>query len=267
MKLSEIAKNIILEYINSEMVSVKYYFTMSEEGRKEFLPEEYCSFFDDFLIEEDIDFTYPEDYDGNACEMIMDSGLDKDIYNAFADYLYEKLTSDTLPIPHEEYPAWTFFESVSLVKNQWLIHFTEDAEGIASQGFKYGIDEYTRLGLTTWISDFEKKYGGYNFAYTINDFRRYAGSGGRYKYGKEAVIFRASGIRAWHLGDSEFQTIFYGNTAKNIIPITTGDNSNWAIRGKRKGSSDVLYENDDLEKVVDWLINNYDQYRKSISSK
>ena len=124
----------------------------------------------------------------------------------------------------------------------------------------------SKLGLTTHLGDFDKKYGGYNFAYLLSDFVRYAkgdysrGSRG-YKYGDEAVIFRASGIKVWHHGDQEPQVIFYGNTATNIIPITSGENAEWAIYGKNRR---VLFENDDLQRVVNWLINNFDQYRKRL---
>ena len=74
------------------------------------------------------------------------------------------------------------------------------------------------------------------------------------------VLFRASGVKMWHYSDEEPQVIFYGNTAKNIIPITKGENYAYAIKSKDK----ILYESDELEKVVDWVVDNYDQYRKKL---
>lgn len=117
-----------------------------------------------------------------------------------------------------------------------------------------------KLGLTCHLSEFEKKYGGYNFAYTLSDFPKYAKKSGGYKYGSEAVVFNASGIKVWHYGDEEPQVIFYGNTAKNIIPITSGENTEFAIYSK---DNKILYENDDLKNVVYWLIKNFNQYRKN----
>lgn len=55
--------------------------------------------------------------------------------------------------------------------------------------------------------------------------------------------------------------IFYGNTAKDIIPIIEGDNEDWSLRNK--GTDDILFEGD-LEEVVGWLVDNYDQYRKKL---
>jgi hypothetical protein len=47
---------------------------------------------------------------------------------------------------------------------------------------------------------------------------------------------------------------------KNIIPITSGENTEFAIYSK---DNKILYENDDLKNVVYWLIKNFNQYRKN----
>ena len=114
------------------------------------------------------------------------------------------------------------------------------------------------------MGEFEKKYGGYNFAYDVERYDRYAHSnhGRGFKYGKEAVIFRASGMELWHYGDEEPQVIFYGNTAKSIIPITEGEEHQWAVKSVKTGRS--LYENDDFDNVVVWVLRNFVQYRKQL---
>ena len=121
-----------------------------------------------------------------------------------------------------------------------------------------------KLGLTTNLSDFDKKYGGYNFAYLLKDFDRYGVSSGsyanRYKYGSDAVVFNASGIKLWHHGDQEPQVIFYGKTAQNIIPITHNEDGLWSIYSIR--DSRMLYANERLSNVVQWLVKHYAQYRK-----
>lgn len=275
-------KRIIKEYITQDVVSLKQYLSQTEEQKKAYLPQEYPYFFDDFMESNgNYDFKRPKneymDANGDNAfdEELEDYDLiewidnnNHELYNEYADYLYDKINNGTLNISDSEYPAWSFFDDIPiLVKNQWLIHFTNDSDGIARDGFKYGVDEIDRLGLTTNISDFEKKYGGYNFAYLLSDFNRYGKAGfgsrgGEYKYGKEAVIFRASGIKTYHYGDEEPQIIFYGNTAKNIIPIKSGENNNWAIYNNKTGR--IIIESDDLEKIVYWVEQNYQQYYKSL---
>lgn len=277
--LSEIFLN---EYISQDEIYLKDYFSMSEKSKKAYLPHEYHYFFDDFISEEDIDFQTPREivqtnyadepeeeidmFDNTDELMTWLENNDKETYNAFADYLYKKITHNKLPIPESDYPAWAYFDdNPVIVKNQWLIHFTDNAADVALGGFKYGVSEMEKLGLTTHLGEFDKKYGGYNFAYLLSDFSKYAPGGHRntgYKYGKEAVIFRASGIKVWHHSDEEPQVIFYGNTATNIIPITEGEDLKWSIRNK---NNRILFESDELENIVSWLVKNYDQYRKSLS--
>jgi hypothetical protein len=274
--------NLIKEYITREVVYLKDYLSMPEEKKKEYLPHEYSYLFDDFLIETDTEFekpkeTRPSNYADEPDEEVdmfetnyeLINWLEKNnkqLFDSFADYLYNRIKYNDLPIGDEEYPAWSYFsDSVQLVKKHWLIHFTDDADGIAKEGFKYGVDDMSKLGLTTRLGEFEKKYGGYNFAYTLDDFVRYGRNNNRsrgYKYGKEAVVFKASGIKVYHYGDEEPQVIFYGNTANNIIPITSGEEADWAIYSTKNG--EILFENNNLEVVVKWLVNNYNQYKKSL---
>jgi hypothetical protein len=269
--------DILNEYITNDEIYLKDYFSMSEENKKQYLPHEYYYFFDDFLVETDTEFEFPketrpsnysdepdEEVDMFDSHIELITWLERNnpvVYNLFADYLYEKIVDYTLPISDSEYPAWSYFDdSPEVVKNQWLIHFTNDADGISRNGFKYGVDDMTKLGLTTHLGEFDKKYGGYNFAYLLSDFDRYGSDRDGYKYGREAVIFNASGIKLWHHGDNEPQVIFYGKTARNIIPIIEGENSKWGIYGK---NGRLLFENDKLERVVQWLTQNYQQYRKN----
>jgi hypothetical protein len=277
-------ENKINEYFTNDIVYLKDYFKTPKSTKLEYLPHEYYYFFEDFLDETDTYFDRPtetkkSDYEGEPDEEddMFDDDIelitwlednDKDIFNKFAEYLYNKIVNNELPIDYAEYPAWSYFtEYPEIIKNQWLIHFTNEAENIAKYGFKYGVDDMTKLGLTTQLGDFDKKYGGYNFAFTLEDFDRYGRSSygnsskSGYKYGNEAVIFNASGIKVWHHGDEEPQVIFYGNTAKNIIPITSGEESKFGIYNK---NGRLLFEDDDLPKVVKWFTTNYQQYRKNL---
>ncbi|MEK6828580.1 MAG: GNAT family N-acetyltransferase [Nanoarchaeota archaeon] len=280
---NELSESLVKEFLTQDEVALKQYLSMSDDNKKLYLPHEFSYFFNDFLEEEGIEFTMPKHMvpsnyadEPEVEEDMFDSEIElitwlennnKELYNAFAEYLFKKIKDNTLPIPESEYPAWSYFDnSPELVKNQWLIHFTNNADDIAREGFKFGVDDMTKLGLTTNLGEFDKKYGGYNFAYLLSDFPKYSRrsytQGGGHKYGKEAVVFNASGIKLWHHGDEEPQVIFYGKTASNIIPITRGENAEWAIRGK---DGRVLFENDELQRVVQWLVSNYSQYRKQLN--
>jgi hypothetical protein len=276
-------QQILKEYVTKDIVSLKDYLMMPKSSKMSYLPQEYYYFFDDFLEETETYFERPKEtqksnyldepdeevdmFDDNLELIIWLENNDKETYNKFAEYLFDKISDNTLPIAEYEYPAWSFFDNYpEIIKNQWLIHFTNDANSIAENGFEYGVDDMTKLGLTTSLGEFDKKYGGYNFAYTLNDFQKYGRSSygnwskSGYKYGNEAVIFNASGIKVWHYSDEEPQVIFYGNTAKNIIPIISGYGSKFAVYGK---NDKILYENDDLPEIVKWIVNNYQQYRKN----
>jgi hypothetical protein len=122
-----------------------------------------------------------------------------------------------------------------------------------------------RLGLTTNFRQ-EYKSGGYNFSYTIQDFKRYGYSinlNQKFKYGKEAVIFKCSGVRVLHYGDEEYQTIFWGKLATHINAIERGENADFAIYNNK--TRRLLYENDDIEKVIDWFVKNYEQYKNYLN--
>lgn len=252
---------ILREYLEREMVNLKQYFNMSEDEKKKGLPSQYYYFFEQFLEEMDIDFKIEDD--GNEMEIV--ENLPKThpkINEMFEDWLYEKVENHDLTILDSEYPTWSFFEYYGIVKNQWLIHFTKDAWSIWKEGFKYGVDDMDKLGLTIHLSHFDKEYGGYNFAYLLSDFEKYSKNRHGYKYGDEAVIFQASGIRLWHHGDEEPQVIFYGDTAKNIIPLTEGEQKRWAVRNVENDKP--LFESEELKSIVKWIVDNYSQYKNII---
>ncbi len=113
-------EGLLNEYLTQDMVSLKKYFSMTDEEKKSYLPHEYPYEFDRFVDEEDIDV----DIDGEPYE-ISDILFDKnpELYNRFADWLFNEIQQNTLNVPDSEYPAWSYFDNPRLVKNQWLIHF------------------------------------------------------------------------------------------------------------------------------------------------
>ena len=175
--------------------------------------------------------------------------------------------------------------------NQWLIHFTPDPGEIAADGFTKGTQDMEELGVTHGSQRYEE---GYNFAFiadkaTNEEARYYLTNGG---YGRlddnaGAVMFKADGIEAYHGGDCQYQVIFWGPSARNIIPIyhgdveemsyvgwdyddienpdrfykNRGDTNCWYILGK---NNNLLYCNEDIREIITWVKKNYFQYRNEL---
>lgn len=270
--IKEEVENFINEYVTNDEISLMKYLTLPLDEKYVMIAYIYPFFIEKFLEENDNDEMLRELKDflndgGTEYEFVYElRSENNELFKEYGEWLYGNMVgynSSSLDVLPEEMPAWAYFDDqAEIIKNQWLIHFTSDAYGIAKEGFKYGVDEINKLGLTTYYSEFDKKYGGYNFAYTLDDYKKYSKVGSRYKYGEEVVVFRASGVRVWHNTDEEYQTIFYGNTAKNIIPIIDGETKRWGIYSNRSGN--LIVEHDNLTKLIYWIIKNYDQYRKHL---
>lgn len=230
-------------------------------------------------------YDYTEDKD----EMIVDSedySVESfktkypDFYQEMYDYLKEQILSneklETLfhrfGIDYEDFPSWYYMTSVNIVKNQWLVHGTDarNLPSIKTKGFTQGVSDFRKLGLTTWFDKTKKSQQGYNFAYTIQDFQRFGYSDKHgLTYGEMVVVFRASGLRCYHDGDGEYQVIFNGKTATDIVPVfqEMGD-GDWYINSSKldkDGFPKVLYRSENLVELTKWLDRNYTQYRKAIS--
>jgi hypothetical protein len=264
------------EYLTNDGVSLLKYFSMSDAEKQEELISEFYYLLGDFLRERNIEYVSTmSDIDGDIEIDIDDANTDdlpQELRKKFGEWLLNKTENYDLPIPDEDYPAWFYLSNPKLIKNQWLIHFTDEALDIAKNGFKYGAFDISKLGLTTYLSDSSKKYGGYNFAYLLSDFVRYGrkgrySGGNEYKYGNECVVFKASGVRLYHSTDEEPQVVFYGDTASNIIPILEGQKLKYGIYTVKTKTRDLIYESDDLENMTNWIVKNSDQYRNDLYFK
>jgi len=270
--------NIIKEYFNREMVTLRKYLNLTIEEKKETLPYMFPNNYDIFSIKNSININIPDsffDSPQHKKENIINNYQEfidwlryhePDVFDSFATYLYKKTVHFGLDIPPSDYPAWVFFSSPKFIKNGWLIHFTNFPIEIARYGFLYGVSDHTKLGLTCHLYEVDKIFGGYNFAYDINNYTQFCYSDSfcdLFYYGEYAVIFNASGLKVWHYGDEEEQVIFYGNTAKNIIPIIKGQNKKFGVCDKNNPNK-FYYEYDYIENVVDWILTNYHQYRNKI---
>ena len=252
-------KSLLLEYINEPIFILKKYLTQTEQERKTELGLnldclEYLG-----RYHFDIYNKYRKNNRGESSEKLMKEH--PDVFNQWCDFLYKKLNSYHY---HEYfdtgYPTWNYMKYSSIVKNQWLIHFSNDAKSIAlEQKFSRGVDDYTRLGLTKHLSKEQKKYGGYNFAYLLSDYKLHGKDRGRYKYGTGAVLFKASGVKVWHYGDAEPQVIFWGPSAFDIVYVKEDRNTGDYYVYSRKNNSPFSGDFDDC---VDWVTNNFDQYKR-----
>jgi hypothetical protein len=269
--IREQTEKLVNEFYGNDMVYLSKYLNLTDEEKVTSLPFEYSFLLYDFMEEENIfdSLSNKDKAEIRNIEFYEQLELIEDkypsIFNEFGKWLFRGVENRSLSISDAEYPAWSFFDNPKLIKNTWLVHFTSynKAKYIKQEGFTKGVSDMTKLGLTTHLSDFEKAYGGYNFAYTISDAKKYAyASHGRglMKYGDTAVMFMGSGIRIYHGSDEEYQAIFYGNTAKNFVIISNYDGE-WMINSK---DGRVVYKNEDIEKVFDWVEKNYMQYKNII---
>lgn len=122
--------------------------------------------------------------------------------------------------------------AVAVLKDEVLFHFTDDANSIVMEGFKYGARDPKLLGLTTHYNNesYLKVGGGYNFAYDENSIK-YAtqvGWGGKkYKYGEEIVALKANAVKVWHHSDGENQCIFWGKNARHVCEVSINEDDDF----------------------------------------
>ena len=253
-------------FISNPIVYLKQYLTMEDWQKGGEIASDNEHHFMEWLL-----VNGPSPDEVPAIQQAIEDGFVEDAYSLPKDILKDYYRDVDLE-SHAFTPSWAFMDYVEVMKNQWMIHFTNDASEIACDGFRYGMDDLTRLGLTTHFK-LNSKPGGYNFAYDINEWERFAGGRHGFKYGKEAVLFRASGVKVWHHGDGEYQVIFFGKTAKDIVPIAKGYYDGWWVNGigkggREEGEAESDHEDgsfDSLSDAVDWVTTNYNQYKKLIT--
>ena len=269
---------IINEYLNQEEIWLKKYLNSDDKNKYINLTYKFDYLLEDFLNTIELS-SYFNKEDKDKITRMIDDGyesyeiLDKrfmtdDFKYDFGKFIYNEVDSASLPTNF-------YFDDGEIIKNQWLIHLTSYALDIWKDGFLYGTDDIEDLALTTYNTHDSKKHGGYNFAYTINDFIKYGNNGDhdhKFKYGDNAILFKCSGVRAWHTGDEEYQTIFYGKYATTIIwleygEIEHGDREGedcWFIESRKNKVR--LVEKENIRDLINWVETHYDQYRKHLTN-
>jgi hypothetical protein len=253
-------KSLIKEYISNPILDLKYYLNMPARQQKEDLADRYHYFVGDWIKNSrSYDTKLNDLLKNNETYDVVDilKAQYPEDYTDFLDWMYSQVIDGKL----DEHPSWYVLRYMDIIKNQWLLHFSDNAKNIwQDQKFKYGFDDLDRLAYTTHHKKSLKRTNGYNFAYDLKDYAKYGRSrfsDKKWKYGKEAVLFRASGIKAYHYGDEEPQVIFWGPTANNIVYIIYSD-GDWVIEGT---NNRVLYKSRFLTDVVKWAVNNFEQYK------
>lgn len=212
-------------------------------------------------MEEVLDKDFTED-DLNEQEPDVFYDLPEDIQREIAAHVIDYLmVNDPAEAPTTAHVSLN--QNRLMHRQSWLIHFTDDPDGIESHGFTKGVSDMDKLGLTTSFKNDSsyKSYGGYNFAFDASG--RYAqNAAARQKYGKHAVMFQNSGVRTWHHGDEEEQIIFWGPDVKprDIVVLKHYDAWNVMTRAEKAMFSG------DFEAAVRWLMQNFQQYRKALTS-
>lgn len=248
--------------VQNELVHLARVLNLSDEEKASDAARHYAYTLPDWAVDNDV--TLPGDAEDDPYSALEHlEANDPENFKAFAAHAMQSAVSDG----SAELP-WMMMSFTSYVSGEWLIHFSDDAQRVWDSGFKYGVDPYDhhRLALSTHSSDrVRRKSPGLNFAYLASDAGRYGGSRhgrrGDMKYGQEAVMFRAAGVKVWHYGDEEPQVIFLGSTAHDPVYLYKNE-GNWAV-GDRPGGGPV-FQAEDLDDVINWVEQNYDQYRKSL---
>lgn len=157
-------------------------------------------------------------------------------------------------------------EDALLPRNTWLIHFTDHADSIMASGFTHGTFDMDMLGLTTRYTHDSKKDGGYVFAFEADSrYAWYAARTGR--YGKHAILFQNSGVKAYHYGDEEDQIIFWGpDVDKRMLIHLSPDyeggrgSVDWNVLAR---DGRVLFTGE-ITKTIAWVEKNTVQYRRAL---
>ena len=269
-RLRNITKQVLKEYLDKDyMMPLRKYMAMDETDqawecacRQPYLFMDYIKNNSEVLdvvenlVEQD---KVPEDI------------LQWDDYEA-AETLSEYFKTDLKPFCEDfiqyvtrsgetEVPLFCAADFRREVHNEWLVHMTSSSNipGLYKEGFSYGVD-IDNLAYTPGIGTTKYKYGaGYDFAFEADD----ASVAENSQYGDCAVLFQASGIQIYHWGDQQYQVIFYGPSARNLIFLFQDDETKmWYVDSEITGRRLVEFET--LEFLVKWCISNFPQYHNHL---
>ena len=271
------------EYIDNNLIDLKKYINMTDEEKRDDLIEIFKDVFPRWITYSGYIYKLPkikEKIGGDIDIKNVDKTLKlfPDIKNSFGIWLYGTVSNNYgeelhngYGVPYTRIPSWVFFDkdNSEIINNQWLIHFTDfiNAKDIAKTGFTMGTNDMKKLGLT-YNRTADKKLGGYNFAYTLDDYEKYGSrdEGITYKYGKSVLMFKASGIKFWHKTDNEPQVIFWGKYAKDIIQIIPTYDKDYRYYVMNQNTKRRIFQSKNLPEMVRWIQQNFNQYKDVLVS-
>lgn len=261
-------------YTNDNIYLLKY---MKDA---EFDPYKYWQMIVEMLLDwEDFDFVEFLNERGIEIEDTPDFyNIDPEIFYSLPNYIQQDIEEKVYSYALQHFPTelpthyhMSLNRDRLLKRTTWLIHFSDNAYDIWREGFKYGIFGYDQLALTRHLDPREKD-GGYNFAFVADSKDARLGAKAATQgegYGRHAVMFQNSGVEAYHHGDEQDQVMFWGADVnpKNII-LLYNDGGDWTVVPKKplRDGRDWVYRGD-FEKVVQWVMNNADRYRKVLSEQ
>jgi len=196
----------------------------------------------------------------------------------FAAWWKKNCLDDWMRNDPAETPSWAHMmlngHKSLLPRTTWLVHFTNDPDGVARKGFKFGMQDVEKLGLTTYFKNtgIDKGHGGYNFAFSANSSES-DNAADRKKYGDDAVMFQSAGVEVYHSADEEDQVIFWGPAVdpRDIIIIRRYDEG-WIVEPKnmkhgRDKHEGGIFKAENFEDCVAWVEKNFQQYRKVLTGR
>lgn len=237
-------------------------------------------------------------YSKNNCNSIVRKTI-----NEYLDKNMSKVRKNIKNAVDERGDKWASetYDGKEIIKNEWMVHFSEikKSANIASNGFTLGNSYDSDSKQVTYNR--LKDEGGYNYAYLATDILQYWEDGGQlmgmqpfkdYLMNERQdsfVMFKGNGFRFYHDGDGEEQVVFnsiqpgtkvlimylYGSycvmdstkprfksNAQN--PIQKGEGGT-SLENPKNYMGNILYHSVEIEKVIKWVMTNYEQYRKQFS--
>lgn len=258
----------LFENVNEDTVKLFNYLNLSNKDKYIDLSLRKSALLNTFL-DENYSYELNEDessiIDSNLNDLDKVKAMSNNFKIAFGEWILENVNYLKL---QSSMPTWFYLTNPSIIKNQWIIHLTDNPYSIMSRGFVHGTEDISNLGLTKFTKKELKKNGGINFGYTAEDFHKYGydsynkGHGiHNFKYGSGIVIFKTSGVRAYHKTDEEFQVLFLGKDVKDMMVIDYNEElKKWFIKNE---FDEVLVSKKSIEEITDWLnINEYQINKK-----
>jgi hypothetical protein len=164
--------------------------------------------------------------------------------------------------PAHEAPSYQMMDFVGKHTNDWVIHFTDNANMIKSFGGMYGghVDINTIAYTQHHKKNPKDRFGGsffYGFSLDIIDnMIDYEISDKMRSYGSDAVLVNTDTIEVFHHGDDEYQCIFHTTDIKHIIPIYSNYDGQWYIEDNNLYE---VIEADSLPEAIEQFFNNKDR--------